>query len=56
MARVSISPRRRLDTPLADDATGSRFERFVFAPLIALAVIGGLAGAIVVIALLFSLH
>ena len=53
MTRVSTSARRNLDAPLAEDATGSRFERFVLKPyLLVVVAISLLAGLAVIVMLL----
>jgi hypothetical protein len=44
-----------LDTPLAEDSTGSWFERFVFLPYIVFVVLVSLGAGLVVVAVLFSL-
>jgi hypothetical protein len=53
--RITTSARSNLDTPLAEDSTGSRFERLVFLPYIVFLVVVGIGSGLVVLAVLFSL-
>jgi hypothetical protein len=56
MTRVSTSARRSLDTPLAEDSTGSRFERFVLTPYLVFAAAVALAAGVVTVVVLLTLR
>jgi hypothetical protein len=55
MTRVSTSARRNLDSPLGEGATGSRFERYVLKPYLAVVLAVSLLAGIVVVVMLLSL-
>jgi hypothetical protein len=54
--RITTRARSNLDAPLAEDSSGSRFERFAFLPYIVFLVIVGIGSGLVVLAVLFSLR
>jgi hypothetical protein len=55
MPRVTDRSRRDLERPLAEDSTGSWFERYAIMPYVLLGAILAFASGLVVIAMLSSL-
>ncbi len=56
MTRISTGARRRLDAPLAEDSTGSRFERFVLAPYLVFVAAMALAAGVVTVVVLLTMR
>jgi hypothetical protein len=54
--RVTTSARRSMDSPLAEDSTGSWFDWLIVTPFVWFMVVVSIRAGIVVLAVLFSLH